>query len=174
MKVFVFFAILFCTVSIYLYSSNNNYNFVEAGNTTNNSLVHLLDLYYNIKDALVNSDAAIAASKADEFVKAIQKIDMNFLTKEENKALAMLLDNLSIEAKDISQSKDLSIERMHFASLSDNIYLLAEKVKLSAQPIYRDYCPMKKKFWLSSEPTIKNPYFGKAMPTCGSIAETLK
>ena len=50
---------------------------------------------------------------------------------------------------------------------------LAKVSKLSSQPIYQLYCPMKKSSWLSSEKTIKNLYYGKAMLTCGSILQTL-
>jgi len=54
------------------------------------------------------------------------------------------------------------------------MYALAKAVKLTADPVYYTYCPMKKAYWLSSEPTIKNPYFGNAMLTCGKVEETLK
>jgi hypothetical protein len=36
------------------------------------------------------------------------------------------------------------------------------------------YCPMKKANWLSSSATIKNPYYGNSMLTCGKVVETLK
>jgi Cu(I)/Ag(I) efflux system membrane fusion protein len=36
------------------------------------------------------------------------------------------------------------------------------------------YCPMAKATWIQTEPDIANPYFGAAMPTCGSIRETLE
>lgn len=174
MKAFILSALFFCTVSIGLYAANINFNSTSADSTANNSLGQLLDLYYNIKDALVNSDAGTAASNADEFVKAIQKIDMNSLPKLEQKAFMASQEKLNADAKDISQSKDIAKQRIYFPTLSDNFYSLAKEVKLSTQPIYRDYCPMKKKYWLSSKSTIKNPYYGKAMPTCGEVTETLK
>lgn len=44
--------------------------------------------------------------------------------------------------------------------------------------MYKDFCPMynngKGAFWLSETKEIKNPYLGKAMPTCGTIQEELK
>jgi hypothetical protein len=52
--------------------------------------------------------------------------------------------------------------------------VLAKAVKLSSDPIYEAYCPMKKASWLSSEKVIKNPYYGSAMLTCGSVRDTLK
>ena len=174
MKTLILSILLVCTFSIGLYAANINFNSTSPDSTASNSLGQLLDLYYNIKDALVISSAGTAALKADEFVKAIMKIDMNSLSESEQKAFMPLHEKLYANAKEISQSKDLVKQRIYFASFSDNIYSLAKEIKLSTQPIYRDYCPMKKKFWLSSESTIKNPYFGKSMPTCGSIAETLK
>ncbi len=52
--------------------------------------------------------------------------------------------------------------------------VLAKVVKLSEEPLYLDYCPMKKSSWLSNDKAIKNPYFGSSMLTCGSVKETLK
>jgi hypothetical protein len=51
---------------------------------------------------------------------------------------------------------------------------LAKAVKLSVQPVYQDYCPMKKAYWLSSEAAIKNPYYGSQMLSCGKINDTIK
>lgn len=155
-------------------AANIHIHSIQTDSVTQSSLGKLLDLYYGIKNALVNSDAAAAAAKADEFVNAINGIELKTLSESEHKAFVPVQNKLSADAKDISQSKDLTEQRNYFASLSDDFYSLAKGVKLSGEPIYRDYCPMKKKYWLSRESSIKNPYYGKAMLTCGSIAETLK
>jgi len=46
------------------------------------------------------------------------------------------------------------------------------------QPLYVDRCPMynnnKGAIWVSEIKEIKNPYLGKAMPTCGTVKEELK
>lgn len=160
------------TVSVYAISGQNT--FIKTDTAKQVPINKLLDYYYNIKDALANSNAVASAQKAGNLVNAIQNINMKSLTNSEHKAFMPLKDILMTEAKSISQSKNLAKQRIYFASLSDNFYLLAKEVKLTTQPIYRDYCPMKKKYWLSNEKTIRNPYYGKAMPTCGSIKETLK
>jgi hypothetical protein len=126
----------------------------------------LLTSYYNLKDALVSSNPATAASSADEFVKALNDIDKE-IVKEENRA-ALLSD-----ASAISQTKDLKVQREKFATLSANMFALAKAVKLSTEPVYQQYCPMKKASWLSNNKAIKNPYYGNAMLTCGSVKETL-
>jgi DNA-binding transcriptional regulator WhiA len=83
-------------------------------------------------------------------------------------------DALLKDAGAISETKDIKHQREHFANLSSNMIVLAKAVKLSSDPIYEAYCPMKKASWLSSEKVIKNPYYGSAMLTCGSVRDTLK
>lgn len=138
------------------------------------SLSHLLPSYYGIKDALVNSDANAAASKAAEFAKTIKAVDMKALSKTDMTVFMSLQDKLAEDASHIAGNKDVKHQREHFASLSTNLFTLAKGVKLSSEPLYYDYCPMKKAYWLSGDAAIKNPYFGSAMLTCGKVTETLK
>ncbi len=126
----------------------------------------LLTSYYNLKDALISSNATAAAASSEAFVKALNEMDKAIL-KDENRN-ALLAD-----ANAISQSKDLKLQREKFATLSTNMFALAKAVKLSADPVYQQYCPMKKASWLSDNKAIKNPYYGNAMLTCGSVKETL-
>ncbi|MEO6962036.1 MAG: DUF3347 domain-containing protein [Puia sp.] len=142
--------------------------------TTESSLPQLLSLYYDIKDALVGSDAANASVKAASLLNAINGMDIKTLTKTEQAAFTPLQAKLAYDARHISEVKDISHQREHFANLSLNMYTLAKNAKLSDQPVYKDYCPMKKAYWLSSAQTIKNPYYGNAMLTCGKVDETLK
>ena len=82
-------------------------------------------------------------------------------------------DALLKDATHISESKDIKHQREHFAPFSDNMIALAKTVKLSTAPVYQQYCPMKKASWLSNQQGIKNPYYGSAMLTCGSVKATL-
>jgi hypothetical protein len=127
----------------------------------------LLPLYYNVKDALVSGNASLAASKAGELVKALNSADAKTLTGNNQ---AGLLEH----AGKIAESKDLNSQREHFAILSTDMIALAKGSKLSSQSVYQMYCPMKKSNWLSSEKTVKNPYYGSAMLTCGKVVETIK
>ncbi len=132
-------------------------------------LPELLVNYYAIKDALTNDDAAAASKNAASFVQTIEEIDAKALSAGEVKTFLALKDKLSYDARHISEVQYISHQREHFASLSLNMYQLAKAVKLSSQPVYKDYCPMKKAYWLSGDAAIKNPYFGKQMLTCGNI-----
>ena len=130
-------------------------------------LSQLLHSYYDIKDALVAGNAATASLNAADFVKHLNGIDVKLISRDNSTALLK-------DATHISESKDIKHQREHFANFSTNMFALAKSVKLTSDPIYESYCPMKKAYWLSSDKAIKNPYFGSAMLTCGSIKETLK
>lgn|SRR5678815_1478436 len=129
-------------------------------------LSQLLSQYYNIKDALVAGKGDLASAKAEEFIKTANSIDYKVIS--EGNINALLKD-----ATPISETKDIKTQREHFANLSNNMVTLAKAVKLTGEPIYQQYCPMKKANWLSNDKAIKNPYYGNAMLTCGKVVETI-
>jgi len=145
-----------------------------SAKAANPSLSQLLSLYYDVKNALVNSDAGTAGSKAAEFVKVLNTADMNALSAEEHKAFMSLSEKLAADAAAIAKSTDLSAQREKFKTFSNNIYTLAKAVKLSDTPVYQQYCPMQKSYWLSGDAAVKNPYYGKQMLTCGKVTDTIK
>jgi len=163
---------LFVILIASLFAGSTQATIVDRPNPS--TLAPLLASYYELKNALVNSDANTAASAAADLLKAVNGVDVKTLSAGEQKAFASLQGKLSLDARHISEVKNLSHQREHFASLSLNMHLLAKAARLSDQPIYADYCPMKKTYWLSADATIKNPYFGKEMLTCGQVKETIK
>ncbi|HEY4107871.1 DUF3347 domain-containing protein [Puia sp.] len=138
------------------------------------ALAPVLTDYYNIKDALVAGDAKAAAEKAAGLVTALSSVNMSAIPTKDHMAFMSLQDKLALDARHISESTDLSRQREHFAALSANMAALAKKATLSVQPVYQEYCPMKKSSWLSSDTAIKNPYYGSSMLTCGKVTGTLK
>ena len=134
--------------------------------TSQSQLSQLLLSYYGIKDALVAGNANSASASAEEFVKTANGISHRDLSEGNRDALLK-------DAGAISEAKDIKHQREYFANFSVNMVALAKAVKLTLQPVYEIYCPMKKAYWLSSEKAIKNPYFGSAMLACGSVKETL-
>ena len=134
--------------------------------TQQHQLSQLLTQYYNIKDALVAGNGNLASAKAEEFIKTANSIDYKVIS--EGNINALLKD-----ATPISETKDINVQREHFSNLSNNMASLAKSVKLTTEPIYQAYCPMKKASWLSNDKAIKNPYYGSAMLTCGKVVETI-
>ena len=126
----------------------------------------ILPLYYNIKDALVGGDANLASSKANELVTVLN-------TPEAKKVTGSNGEDLLKQVGKIAESKDLKIQRENFANLSTTMVALAKNSKLSDDPVYQLYCPMKKANWLSNSKTVKNPYYGSSMLTCGKVVETI-
>lgn len=137
-----------------------------AQDTKQSQLSQLLTSYYNIKNALVAGNANTASASAEEFIKTLNGIDYKVISEGN-------VNTLLKDATMISEMKDLNHQREHFANLSANMFAVAKAVKLTDDPIYEAYCPMKKAYWLSNDKTIKNPYFGSAMITCGKVVETI-
>ncbi|HEY4064328.1 MAG TPA: DUF3347 domain-containing protein [Puia sp.] len=149
--------------------------FVFSGlSQTGTSLSPLLRYYYGVKDALVAGDAKTAAMQAGELVKSVNAVDKGTLAPAERTAFTSVQEKLAFDARHISEVTDIGHQREHFTTLSGNMAALAKAVPLSDQPVYEEYCPMKKAYWLSSETVIKNPYFGSMMLTCGKVTATMK
>lgn len=138
---------------------------IAQNSVNDNQLSKLLSGYYSIKDALVSGNASTSAANAAAFAKIANTIDYKIISEGNITALVQ-------DAAAIATAKDLKKQREVFANLSNNMAAVAKAIKLSVQPVYQQYCPMKKASWLSSEKTIKNPYFGSAMLSCGELTNT--
>jgi hypothetical protein len=140
--------------------------FAQDGHNGRHAAASVLTSYYSLKDALVAGDAVTANTKALELNKAIQGTDDKTLSFKEKEELLK-------HSKLLSSTKEINVQREHFALLSTVMISAAKSKKLSADIIYVQYCPMKKSSWLSSEKPVKNPYYGSAMLTCGKVSETI-
>jgi hypothetical protein len=141
--------------------------------TPPSALAPILTAYYQVKDALVAGNAAAVATAAGEMLKQINGVDRKVLSSKDQQVFAALQDKLAFDARHMSESKDISHQREHFTSLSTNLFTLARKTRLSGQPVYEAYCPMKKAYWLSADSAIRNPYFGSSMIDCGKVTATI-
>ncbi|GEP88699.1 Protein of unknown function [Chitinophaga terrae (ex Kim and Jung 2007)] len=134
----------------------------------------ILTQYYSVKEALTNNDAAAAAARSGKLAKTIQDITISALPAAEQAAFEPLSGKLLTSAQTIAGANDLNKQRDAFKTLSDDLTILVKAVPLSAGPVYQQYCPMKKAYWLSDNNTIKNPYYGKQMLTCGKVTGTIE
>ena len=128
-----------------------------AQNTSN-----LLNSYINVKNALVSSDSKAAFTAISALNQAVKSED-NFSQKAE---LIKATEKLN------KAGNDLEKQRAAFNDVSTVIWKLVKSSDKVNQPVYYQYCPMKKAYWLSKEKEIKNPYYGSSMLTCGKVAET--
>lgn len=142
-----------------------------------NALSVVFDTYFSVKDALVKTDGNTTSAIATELLSAINEVKMETLKMDVHIVWMKVLENLKEDATTISDSKDTKTQRASFVSLSESMYKL---IKISKQetPTYYQHCPMandgKGANWLSKEETIKNPYYGLQMLSCGKTVETIK
>lgn len=117
-------------------------------------------LYFDLKDALVKSDAYSA--------KKIAEIMVKYFKNEKQIKLAQQI---------INNENDIETQREAFYALSQNFDTIFSE-NITAGKLYKQYCPMafnnEGGFWFSEEKEIMNPYFGDKMLHCGSIQGTIK
>ncbi|MDN3708517.1 DUF3347 domain-containing protein [Myroides ceti] len=123
----------------------------------------LFNNYINVKNALVKGDGKSANQAIEVFYKSI-KGETNFVLK----------DALLKATEKMSKSTNLEKQRTAFNDVSTTLWQVVKGSDKVTQPVYYQYCPMKKAYWLSEEKDIKNPYYGSSMLTCGTVAETKK
>lgn len=136
-------------------------------NNNQAQLSQLLNYYYQLKDALASGNSNAASLQAGAFLKMANGISNRTISEGSRNALVK-------DAGVISESKDLNKQREIFKNFSVNMRALAGALKLTDEPVYYQYCPMKKAYWLSQDKEIKNPYYGSAMLSCGKIIDVLK
>ena len=137
----------------------------------------VLNAYYAVKDALVDSDGGAASTNATSLGKAIKAVKMEQLGSEQHMVWMKVMKDLALDTDRIAGTKDVDRQRGHFSSLSDTMYKLIKSAKPS-EAVYYQHCPMAKEGkganWLSRIPAIKNPYYGAQMLSCGKTTETIK
>lgn len=131
-----------------------------------------LPSYLKMKDALVASDASQVSAFAkatSEKLKAISTDDLGTMEKQHLTKSIEMLDA-------IANNDNLENQRAHFVILNENIVPIAMSIENSTN-YYIQKCPMannnKGAVWLSMEEEIRNPYYGDAMLTCGSVIDSL-
>ncbi|BAV05010.1 membrane fusion protein, Cu(I)/Ag(I) efflux system [Filimonas lacunae] len=140
-----------------------------SAQTTHTPVEEAMKTYLSLKENLVASDSVNAASNAKLLSEAIGKLRIK-------KANALMLDTLSnvrneaMEiAKNISETQSIKVQRKSLAALSVKCWYWLQHQPQPAFTIFEQRCPMTGEVWLSSEETIKNPYYPRNMLTCGEV-----
>ncbi len=156
---------------------NDHQESTKMTNQKQDVLKSVFDNYFEIKDALVNSDAASAASKASTLLTSVANVEMDQLDTKVHMVWMKVFAQINADTKTIAGTKDLAKQRKHFMTLSKDMYSLM-KIANHDDAVYFQHCPManegKGADWLSKDKNIKNPYYGSAMMSCGKTMETLK
>ena len=129
----------------------------------------LLDGYFEVKNALVKGDAALASEKAKKLEILITNFDIGSLQIENQKIFGQNKDKLLEQVQALESSNDIEGQRTQLAALSEVLWNLTKNAEDVSTTVYYDYCPMKKSSWLSEEAAIKNPFYGNKMLSCGKV-----
>jgi len=140
-----------------------------------------LNAYYELKDALVATDAEKAANGAAVLASTLDSLNFSALKNDSTGMIAATAADyaktIGEEAKKISGLTDVEAMRTQFQIVSDAMFDLLRTVKYDNAVVYHQYCPMafddKGAYWLSNSDDIKNPYFGKKMLVCGEVRDSL-
>lgn len=150
----------------------------EPATSAANPLAEVYAAYFSLKDALIAADGNLAAAHAKTLYKAVDKVKMDALTAYQHKIWMKYQTKISYDAEHIKGVTALEHQREHFVTLSDNLFAVMKIVPPHSGETYLDHCPManggKGANWISREQPIRNPYYGKAMLTCGKVQETLQ
>ena len=77
----------------------------------------------------------------------------------------------------IASAPSLEVQRGLLTSVSAEVEKVIKGSKLASGIVYKQFCPMANDgnggYWLASESTIKNPYYGDQMSSCGSVKEEI-
>ncbi len=135
-----------------------------SGDSTQNApSEQILGAYFDLKNALVESDSN-SAQKAGETLASV-------ISNQEEE-----LPELAAQAQKIKETVKIKEQRIAFEKLSNEVVVYC-KSKPGKEKAYVQYCPMAFDFkgasWVSDSKEIKNPYFGDKMLKCGKVTEEL-
>src|SRR5712691_3793914 len=118
----------------------------------------VLDYYLKIQGELAKDSIKGVDEHAAAIAKAVKGDDMKMLSLE-----------IAKQADTLAQAKDLKAARTAFKPLSASLVKYLADNKAGKGTYHEAYCPMVKASWLQTGKTIKNPYMGKEMLSCGEL-----
>jgi len=144
---------------------------------TQDAFREVLHDYIELKNALASDDSSKAAQAGNAMLGSTDALSHSTLTPEQAKIVKEVGADLRENAEHIGDNAGkIEHQREHFVMLSKDMDDLLATFK-SDRKLYQDFCPMadgnKGAIWISETKEIKNPYFGKAMATCGTVKKEL-
>ena len=134
----------------------------------------LLPSYFKMSDAFVASDSDQVSYFSAVMVNEMKALPLGNLAAMEKAHVAKSIEMLEA----MSSNSEIESQRANLVILNENMVRLALLLNSNPKKIYVQKCPMansnKGAMWLSTEKEIKNPYYGDAMLTCGSVIDTIK
>ena len=117
----------------------------------------IVDPYLAIQEALANDSVEGVRQKAGELTTASTTLGAPGM-------------KIQTAATSLTSAGDIEDARTKFGNLSVALDTYVTELKLTLPEGVRSaYCPMVSKPWLQAGDTLKNPYYGSSMLTCGEF-----
>jgi hypothetical protein len=145
---------------------------VETTPEFNSQMTAILERYFDLKDALVESDSEQAKEHAETFKDETESADARDLN-EETQALWVSFSEVMVNSSDeLVMQDDVDNQRYHFEYISEAMIDMVDTFRPAGYEVYHQSCPMVRDGsadWLSREEEIRNPYHGDRMMNCGEV-----
>ncbi|SKB49074.1 Protein of unknown function [Sphingobacterium nematocida] len=129
----------------------------------------LLELYMKAKDAIEAEDKAAFEAQATLFHTELKKMRLKGIPGQHLGRMMSLRDSLRSNSLALSKLKDLEKIKTSFSAISTQLWSVMDVMKFSDAPVYLQYCPMEKAYWVHTNKAIRNPYNPIEMPDCGKV-----
>jgi Cu(I)/Ag(I) efflux system membrane fusion protein len=150
----------------------------QVDETFQKQLSATFEEYLGLKDALVASDPEAARAAATQARTVLTTVDGSLLSGAAQNDWNAYRDGLDRALDAIALERDLEKQRTMFSDLTESMYESVKAFGLGGSVAFYEYCPMafdnEGGYWLSDSETIRNPYFGDKMLTCGMVQEKLQ
>jgi len=173
MKTFI--TLLLLSLPLVTQAQHGHHN--DGESTFTSEFTEFIQLYLEMKDALVKSDKDEAVNAASKMIMKLEEIGEHRMEGDSHTKWMQTYGELEAQLDEISEAGELEAIRTHFYSLSET---LIENVKAFGIEgvVYHQYCPMafdnEGGSWLSSEDQVMNPYMPDTMLRCGRVIEKIE
>lgn len=130
----------------------------------------LLNRYFELKDALVDSDAERAAAAAELLKTQAESVEQHNINAETMALWIAFREVISGNAEEITQKENVDDQRYRFEYISDTMIEMVDQFNPVGYELFHQSCPMVRggtAGWLSRDEQIRNPYHGERMMNCG-------
>lgn len=150
---------------------------LEVNNTFKTQLTDVVNNYFLLKNAFVESDVDKVKKEAQKVNRSLKNVNMSLLENDPHHQWMEIENNLSSSLSSVLETNDIEEQRKHFEIISEALINAAELFGVNIDWVYVQYCPMafddKGAYWLSESEEIRNPYFGDMMLTCGEVTKKI-
>lgn len=151
---------------------------LEISQKAKDALNPIFNEYIKLTNALTSDNLVEAKKDGANLLKAVESVNMSLFTGESHKVWMEISTNLKSSLQHIKHFKTLGELRKSFNQMSESVINMEIAFKPNNGTLYVLHCPMannnKGGDWISASKEVKNPYYGKAMLTCGEVSKEIK